>query len=82
LSTSRKKSLRAGVATGGRLHLNQEDAMAAKKNSKPVDERQMFAEIEQRAFEIYLERKRNGGQGDEATDWYQAEQEIREKYKK
>lgn len=55
--------------------------MAVKKTTKPVDERQIFAEIEQRAFEIYLERKRNNVQGDEATDWYEAEQEIRKKHK-
>ena len=56
--------------------------MAAKKSTKPVDEREIFAEIEQRAFELYLERKRNNRPGDEATDWYQAEQEIRESHKK
>jgi hypothetical protein len=55
--------------------------MAAKKTAKPVDEKEIFAEIEQRAFEIYLDRKRGNKPGDEATDWYQAEQEIRAKYK-
>ena len=53
--------------------------MATKKTSKPVDERDIFAAIEQRAFEIYLERKRKNEAGDEATDWYTAEQEIRGK---
>ena len=56
--------------------------MAVKKTTKSVEEKVIFAEIEQRAFELYLDRKRNNTLGDEATDWYQAEKEIREKYKK
>ena len=55
--------------------------MATKKTPKPVDEKVIFAEIEQRAFELYLDSKRNEISGDEATDWYQAEKETREKYK-
>lgn len=77
-----KSPVKTGAPGIRALNWVQGDAMAAKKTTKPADERQMFADIEQRAFEIYLERKRNGGQGDEATDWYQAEQEVREKYKK
>ena len=47
---------------------------------KVPDEKHLFAEMEKRAFEIYLERMRNGTPGDETTDWYQAEQEVRQKY--
>ena len=51
--------------------------MAVKKIK---DEKHLFAEMEKRAFEIYLERKRDNLPGDETTDWYQAEQEVRQKY--
>ena len=55
--------------------------MAVKKVVKEIDEKHLLAEIEKRAYELYLERKRDNQPGDEATDWYQAEQEIREKHK-
>jgi len=55
--------------------------MAVKKVVKETDEKHLLAEIEKRAYELYLERKRDNQPGDEATDWYQAEQEIREKHK-
>ena len=54
--------------------------MAVKKVSKQPDEKHLFAEMEKRAYEIYLERKHNDLPGDDTTDWYQAEQEIRQKY--
>lgn len=56
--------------------------MPAKKPAKSVDEKKMLAEMEKRAYEIYLERKKNGTPGDDTTDWYQAEKEIKEKYAK
>lgn len=54
--------------------------MAVKKVAKGTDEKQLLAEMEKRAFEIYLERKRDNLPGDDTTDWYQAEKEIREKH--
>jgi hypothetical protein len=56
--------------------------MAVKKSGKTPDEREIFAEIEQRAFELYLERKRNNLPGDEASDWHNAEIDIRAKHTK
>ena len=54
--------------------------MAVKKTTKKSDDQKIMAEMEKRAFEIYLERKKNDSPGDETTDWYQAEKEIREKH--
>ncbi len=38
-------------------------------------------EIKKRAHEIYLERQKNGIGGDEISDWLQAEEEVKNKYK-
>ena len=54
--------------------------MAVKKTTKKTEDHKLLAEMEKRAFEIYLERKKNNTPGDETTDWYQAEKEVREKH--
>jgi Protein of unknown function (DUF2934) len=54
--------------------------MATKKTTKATDQKNLLAEIEKRAFEIYIDRKHHNRPGDETDDWYQAEKEIREKH--
>lgn len=55
----------------------------AKKATKTtsVDLQQFLSEIEKRAYEIYLERKNSHLSGDEMSDWLQAENDIKAKYK-
>ncbi len=50
-----------------------------KKAEKP-ELHKFLNEIEKRAYEIYLERKKNGISGDEMSDWLKAENEIKVKY--
>ena len=47
--------------------------------AKPSME-QLYDEIRQRAYEVYLERLSTGAEGDELTDWIAAESEVRQKY--
>jgi hypothetical protein len=55
-------------------------APAEKKTAKP-DLKQFLGEIEKKAYEIFLERKKAGISGDEMSDWIQAEKAIKAKYK-
>lgn len=59
--------------------------MPRKKNttstsSQPPKLEDFLAEIQKRAYDIYLERTKNGLPGDEMSDWLQAEKEIKSKY--
>lgn len=49
------------------------------KAVKP-DLKQFLGEIEKKAYEIFLERKKAGKPGDEMSDWIQAEKTIKAKY--
>ena len=53
---------------------------AAKKIKKP-DLKDFLEEVEKRAYDLYLKRMKSGISSDEMSDWFQAETEIKEKYK-
>jgi len=55
-------------------------APAAKRAKKP-DLKDFLEEVEKRAYELYLKRIKSGVSSDEMSDWFQAEKEIKEKYK-
>ena len=55
-------------------------APASKKIKKP-DLKYFLEEVEKRAYDIYLKRVKSGIPSDEMSDWFQAEIEIKEKYK-
>ena len=55
-------------------------APAAKRTKKP-DLKDFLQEVEKRAYELYLNRLKSGVDSDEMSDWFQAEIEIKEKYK-
>jgi hypothetical protein len=38
-------------------------------------------EVEIKAYNLYQERVKSGAPGDDIADWFQAEKEIKEKYK-
>lgn len=52
----------------------------AKKTTKPelID---FLREVEKRAYELYEERMNSGAPSDDMADWFQAEKEIKAKYK-
>ena len=57
--------------------------MAKKKTYTPksdIDLTKFLQEIECRAFERYLERLRESKEGNELSDWLEAEAEIKAKY--
>jgi hypothetical protein len=62
-----KKSLKSAAAT----------ARKKTKKSRPFD---FFAEIQKRAYEIYLERTEKQTFGDQISDWVQAERDIKLKH--
>lgn len=53
---------------------------AAKRTKKP-DLKDFLEEVGKRAYEIYQERITSSVSGDDISDWFQAEKEIKEKYK-
>ena len=53
---------------------------AVKPAVKP-DLREFLGEIEQAAYSIYLERRKNSEPGDEMSDWLKAEKQIKMKYR-
>jgi len=58
--------------------MNQTQKKAV-KTKKKISPEQMQEEIRKRAHEISLERHTRGG--DSMSDWLEAEQEIKKKYK-
>ena len=56
-------------------------AAPAEKSAVKPDLKQFLGEIEKKAYEIFLERKKAGKSGDEMSDWIQAEKAIKAKYK-
>jgi hypothetical protein len=52
----------------------------AKKAVKP-DLKDFLEEVKKKAFEVYQERIQSGVAGDDIADWFQAEKEIKAKYK-
>lgn len=55
-------------------------APAAKRTKKP-DLKAFLEEVEKKAYELYQKRIESGVSSDEISDWFQAEKEIKEKYK-
>jgi len=53
----------------------------ARKATKAVDLQQFLSEIEKRSYEIYVDRKSANRHGDELSDWLQAEEDVKAKYK-
>ncbi len=53
-----------------------------KKSAAKSEVKDFLDDIKKRAHEIYLERQKNGIGGDEMSDWLQAEEEIKNKYKR
>ena len=45
------------------------------------DLKDFLEEVEKKAYELYQERIKSGVAGDDIYDWFQAEKEIKEKYK-
>ena len=58
----------------------QTAAVKGRKADSPVRLEDYIDKVKSRAFEVYLERERNGKPGDEISDWVQAENEIKSKY--
>jgi hypothetical protein len=58
----------------------KKEAPAAKKTIKP-DLKDFLEEVEKKAYELYQKRIKSGVAGDDISDWFQAEKEIKEKYK-
>ena len=52
----------------------------AKKTAKP-DLKDFLQEVEKRAYELYEARMNSGMPSDDMADWFQAEKEIKAKYK-
>lgn len=58
----------------------KKEASTAKITIKP-DLKDFLEEVEKKSYEIYKERIKSGVAGDDISDWFQAEKEIKEKYK-
>jgi len=58
----------------------KKDVPAAKRTKKP-DLKAFLEEVEKKAYELYQKRIKSGVSSDEIYDWFQAEKEIKEKYK-
>jgi hypothetical protein len=58
----------------------KKESPATKKTLKP-DLKDFLEEVEKKAYELYQKRIKSGVTGDDISDWFQAEQEIKEKYK-
>jgi hypothetical protein len=58
----------------------KKDASAAKKTATP-DLKDFLEEVKNRAYDLYLERAKSGAPSDDIADWFEAEKEIKEKYK-
>lgn len=54
-------------------------APTARKIKKP-NLQDFLVEVQKKAYDIYEERMKSGISGDEMSDWFAAEKEIKEKY--
>ncbi|HOQ41504.1 MAG TPA: DUF2934 domain-containing protein [Smithellaceae bacterium] len=55
-------------------------ASTARKTKKP-DLQEFLDRVEKRAYELYQERMITGAPGDDISDWFHAENEIKKMYK-
>lgn len=53
--------------------------MAKRQTRKKLDAAKLSEEIRRKAYQIYSERDKHSG--DHLSDWYQAEREIKKKYR-
>ncbi len=58
----------------------KKDAVKNKKRKSILDDILFDVEVRLRAYELYVERKIKGTSGDELSDWFQAEKELKAKY--
>ena len=58
-------------------------AAAKKSEGAPakLELKDFLAEVQHRAYEIYLKREKDNKPGDEVSDWLQAEADVRKKLK-
>jgi uncharacterized protein YaaN involved in tellurite resistance len=63
-----------------RKSMAKKPATAVKKTKKP-DLQEFLDRVEKRAYELYQERVISGAPGDDISDWFQAENEIKKIYK-
>ncbi len=56
------------------------DFIKYKKGKSILDNILLDVEVRLRAYELYVERKLKGTSGDEVSDWFQAEKEIKSKH--
>jgi hypothetical protein len=66
--------------TTAKKNTAKKSAPAAKRTKKP-DLKAFLEEVEKKAYELYQKRIESGISSDEISDWFQAENEIKEKYK-
>ncbi|PKN84523.1 MAG: hypothetical protein CVU51_10405 [Deltaproteobacteria bacterium HGW-Deltaproteobacteria-1] len=55
--------------------------VAVVKKTKKPDLREFLDRVETRAYELYQERIISGAPGDDISDWFQAEKEVKKIYK-
>ncbi len=58
----------------------KKESSASKKTANP-SLKEFLDEVEKKAYDLYQERVKSGTPGDDIADWFQAEKEIKEKYK-
>ena len=58
----------------------KKETSTTKKTAKP-DLKDFLQEVEKRAYELYEDRRNSGTPSDDIADWFQAEKEIKAKYK-
>jgi len=58
----------------------KKEAPGAKKTIRP-DLKEFLNEVEKKAYELYQVRIKSSVSGDDISDWFLAEKEIKEKYK-
>ncbi len=63
------------------MAVKKEKAAAVKKSPARPDLSKFLSEVQQKAYEIYLERQKTGQSGNEMSDWLKAEKEIKNRYK-
>jgi len=56
-------------------------AVTAVKKTKKLDLREFLDRVEKRAYELYQERIISGAPGDDISDWFHAEKEVKKIYK-
>jgi len=77
--TSKAKTA-AGKASKPKKKTNASKASKPNKAITVIDLSQYFGEIQQKAYDNFLERQSDNQSGNELSDWLYAENEISKKY--